>query len=91
MRTKKENISQNVKKDPPIIIIREEPSPKRTLGFGLLLLAVINGAIAVFGIVKREPDAPVTWRELSIVLIVQAILLTAIAIRILWFNYSHFG
>ena len=88
MRTKKTDISQNFEAIPPP---KEEVNAKRTLGFGLLLLAVINGAIAIFGIVKRDPDAPVTWRELSIVLIVQAILLAAIAIRILWFNYSHFG
>lgn len=67
----------------------EENQNKRNLGIGLLLIAAVNGLIALFGIVKREHNAPVTWGELIIVLVIQAALATALAIKIFYFTYFN--
>lgn len=68
-----------------------EQNPKRTLGLGFLVVAVVHIVVALVAAIHREPDAPVTWRELMIVLIIQAVLLAALGIRILWFNYAYFS
>lgn len=68
-----------------------EPNPKRTLGLGFLAIAIIQIVLALLAVLRRDPNAPVTWRELMIVLIIQAVLLAALGIRLLWFNYAFFG
>lgn len=68
-----------------------ETNPKRTLGLGFLAVAVIQIVLALLASLHRDPDAPVTWRELMIVLLIQAVLIAALGIRLLWFNYAYFG
>ncbi len=68
-----------------------DESPKRTLGLGFLLLAVVQVAAVLVGACRRDPNAPVTWGELMVVLLIQAAIFGALAIRLLWFNYSYFG
>ncbi len=68
-----------------------EEAKKRALGLGFLGVALVQIVLALVAACRRDPDAPVTWREMVVILLIQAALLVALAIRRLWFNYSYFG
>lgn len=69
----------------------KETPPKRTLGLGFLAVAFSQVIIAIVAAYGRDPNAPVTWRELTVILLIQAAICVALAIRLLWFNYGYFG
>ena len=47
--------------------------------------------ILLVNLLEEDPSKPVTWGELRIILIVQAIILALVAMKLLWFNDASFG
>lgn len=68
-----------------------EEAKKRALGLGFLVAAIMQIILALVAACNRHPDARVTWKEMVIILLIQAAILAVLAIRLLWFNYSYFG
>jgi len=55
------------------------------------ILAIFKLGLAIFAWLDKDPNSPVTWGELRIVLLIEAIIIGTIAIRLIWFNYALFS
>lgn len=64
---------------------------KRSIKILVGILALFKLGLAIFAWLDKDPKDPVTWGELKVILFIEAAIVGAIAIRLIWFNVAVFG
>jgi|CXWL01.1.fsa_nt_gi hypothetical protein len=64
---------------------------KRSIKILVGVLALFKIGLAIFAWLDKDPKDPVTWGEMRIILLIEAIVVGLIAWKLLFYNFALYG
>lgn len=68
-----------------------ENEQKRIIKILVAVLAIFKLGLAIFAWLDKDPNTSVTWGEMRIVLLIEAIIVGLIAWKLIFYNFALYG
>lgn len=69
----------------------DENGQKRSIKILVGILALFKLGLALFAWLDKDPASSVTWGEMRIVILIEAIIVGLIAWKLLFYNFALYG
>lgn len=69
----------------------EENGQKRSIKILVGILALFKLGLAIFAWLDKDPASFVTWEEMRIIILIEAIIIGLIAWKLIFYNFALYG